>query len=80
MKIVDDDTIDLLKTVCVAGGVRPGFNGDSNARLEQLAAAGLLDSVEIPSDQPTTRIPRRLYRPTELGRAMFRKLSDKDAA
>lgn len=77
---MDEDTINLLKTICVAGGMRPGFDGNSNARLEQLANAGLVDSLEIPTDHPATGIPRRFYRPTEMGRAMFRKLSDTDAA
>jgi hypothetical protein len=30
---MDDDTLDLLKTVCVAGSVRPAFEGNSNERL-----------------------------------------------
>jgi hypothetical protein len=76
--LMDAETINLLKTICVAGGVRPGFDGTSNARLEQLANIGLIDSIEIPTDKATKRSPRRLYRPTELGRAVFRKLSDED--
>jgi hypothetical protein len=75
---MDAETINLLKTICVAGGVRPAFDGTSNARLEQLANIGLIVSLESPTDKATKRSPRRFYRPTELGRAVFRKLSDED--
>jgi len=77
---MDDDTLDLLKTVCVAGGVRPAFEGNSNERLAQLVSAGLLESVKMPSGDPKRTVARRNYRPTESGRAIFRKLSEKGAA
>jgi len=37
----------LLQTVCAAGGARAGFNGDANARLEQLVEEGLLDASPL---------------------------------
>jgi hypothetical protein len=77
---MDDDTLSLLKTVCVAGRARPAFNCNSNERLDELASAGLLEVLQVPGQDPKRTVPRRYYRPTETGRAMFRKLSEKGAA
>jgi hypothetical protein len=76
---MDDDTQNLLKTVCVAGGVRPAFDGNSNERLDQLVRAGLLEVVDILSEGPKRKGRRRYYRPTESGRALCRTLSVKGA-
>jgi len=76
---MDDDTLNLLKTVCAAGRARSAFNDNSNERLEQLENAGLLDLVSAPSEDPNTPAPRSFYRPTKTGRAMCRELSDEDA-
>jgi len=71
---VDDQTISVLKTVCVAGGARPGFNQDSNARLEWLMEAGLL-TLDKPRIKETTAVrSRQFYRPTKKGMEMFRTL------
>jgi hypothetical protein len=77
---MDDDTLNLLKTVCAAGSAYPAFNCSSNERLDDLARAGLLAVVQVPDEDPKRTVPRRYYRPTEMGRAMTRKLSEKDAA
>jgi hypothetical protein len=77
---MDDETISVLKTVCVAGRARSGFNEQSNAQLDQLVQAGLLDVVQAVGADPRTRIPRRYYQPTEKGKAMYRQLSSKGAA
>jgi hypothetical protein len=68
---MDTETISTLKTVCTAGGASPGFNGDSNARLEQLAEDGLLIRVNIPKPKG----PRHAYKPTEKGKDLVRKLA-----
>jgi hypothetical protein len=73
---MDDDTLNLLKTVCAAGRARSAFNDNSNERLEQLENAGLLDLVSAPSENPNTPAPRSFYRPTKMGRAMCRELND----
>ena len=52
----------VLQTVCAAGGARAGFNGDANARLEQLVEEGLLDVANAPH--------RSFYRPTKKGVTM----------
>ena len=62
---MDDDTLDLLKTVCVAGSVRSAFEDNSNERLAQLVSAGLLESAKIPSGDPKRTVAWRNYRPTE---------------
>ena len=80
MTHLDEESINLLRTICVAGSARPGFDGNSNARLEELNKAGLVDSLENPAHQPTKGKPQRLYRPTEMGRAMLRKLLDEGVA
>jgi hypothetical protein len=76
---MDDDTLNLLKTVCAAGRARSAFNDNSNERLEQLENAGLLDLISTPSEDPKSPAPRRYYRPTKTGRAMCLELSDKKA-
>lgn len=68
---MDAETISTLKTVITAGGASPGFNGDSNEQLEQLADDGLLVRVNIPK----TKGPRRAYKPTEKGKDLVRKLA-----
>lgn len=77
---MDDETLSVLKTVCVAGRARAGYNEQSNDQLEQLVQAGLLDVVHAASADPKTRIPRRYYQPTEKGKAMYLQLSGKGAA
>jgi hypothetical protein len=68
--IMDAETISTLKTVCTAGQASSGYNGDSNARLEQLAKDGFLVVVNLAK----TKGPRRAYQPTEKGREIVRKL------
>lgn len=77
---MDDESLNLLETICVAGRARPAFNCDSNERLDQLVAAGLLEVLEVPGQDPKRTVPRLYYRPTETGRAMCRMLSEKGAA
>jgi hypothetical protein len=73
---MDADTIATLKTVCTAGSARSGFNGDCNARLEQLVEAGLLVLVNLPK----AKSPRSAYQPTAKGEELFRQLSKQGAA
>lgn len=61
---MDQETMNLLKTVCAAGGARAGFNGDANARLEQLVEEGLLDLAKQPHSH------RSFYRPTKKGASL----------
>jgi hypothetical protein len=68
---MDAETISALKTVCTAGGASAGFNGDSNARLEQLADDGLLVRVNVPK----TKSPRHAYKPTEKAKDLVRKMA-----
>jgi len=74
--LMDTETISALKTVCTAGQASSGFNDESNARLEQLAAEGLLLAVNPPKHKG----PRRAYRPTEKGKEVVRKLAAHGAA
>jgi hypothetical protein len=71
VNIMDAETISTLKTVCTAGQASSGFNGDSNAQLEQLAQDGLLVLVSVTK----TKGPRRAYKPTEKGKEVVRKLA-----
>ena len=64
----------LLQTVCAAGGARAGFNGDANARLEQLVKEGLLD-VASPLNAHCS-----FYRPTKKGVTMVKTLQVAEAA
>jgi len=73
---MDAETISTLKTVCTAGHASPGFNGDCNARLEQLAEEGFLVVVNVAK----AKGPHSAYKPTEKGKEMFRTLSRKGAA
>jgi len=68
---MDAEMISTLKTVCTAGTAGPGFNEDSNARLEQLADEGLLVRVTIPK----TKGPRRAYKPTEKAKDLVCKMA-----
>jgi hypothetical protein len=78
---MDDDTLSLLRTVCVAGRARASYDGNSNARLEKLVEEGLLLEVNVANASGgSARSPRRHYQPTEQGRAMFLSLSEKGAA
>jgi hypothetical protein len=77
---MDDDTSSLFKTVCVAGCASPGFNGDSNARLDQLVDAGLLNVANPQTEAPKTELPRRYYRPSEMGISLYRQMKEKGAA
>jgi hypothetical protein len=63
-KPMDKETMSVLQTVCAAGGARAGFNGDANARLEQLVEEGLLDIAKAPHAH------RSFYRPTKKGVTM----------
>lgn len=65
---MDSETINLLQTVCAAGAARASFNGDANARLEQLVEEGLLDVASAPHAH------RSLYRPTKKGVTMVETL------
>jgi len=67
---MDQETISVLRTVCVAGGARSGFNCDANARLDLLVEAGLLTVVEHPEPEPGKIARRRFYRPTSKGVTM----------
>ena len=73
---MDAETISTLKTVCTAGRASSGFNGDCNARLEQLVADGFLVVVSVAK----AKNPSRAYKPTEKGKEMFRKFSVPGAA
>ncbi len=73
---MDAETISTLRTVCTAGRASSGFNGDCNARLEQLVAEGFLVVVNV----ARAKGPRSAYKPTEKGKEMFRTLSHKGAA
>ena len=68
---MDAETISTLKTVCTAGSAASGFNGDSNARLEQLEKEGFLVAVNVAK----SKSPRSAYKPTEKGKELFRQLS-----
>lgn len=76
---MDEDTLSLLKTVCAAGRARAGYDGNANARLDNLVEEGLLDVVSAAAPS-SSKVPRRYYQPTEQGRAMLRQLSEKGAA
>jgi len=76
---MDSETLNLLKTVCVAGRAGAGFDGQTNARLEDLAQSGLLQETTNPPGSPMSKPPRRSYRPTEKGRALVR-MSETGAA
>jgi hypothetical protein len=73
---MDAETISTLKTVCTAGRATSGFNGDCNARLEQLVEDGLLVLVNA----PRSKGPRSAYKPTEKGKELFRQLNQQGAA
>jgi hypothetical protein len=77
---MDDDTLNLLKTVCAAGRARAGYDGNSNDRLEKLVDEGLLAVVSAAGSGGASRAPRISYQPTEQGRAMLRQLTEKGAA
>jgi len=71
---MDTETMSLLQTVCAAGGARAGFNGESNARLEQLVDEGLLDVAN------PLNAHRSFYRPTKKGVTMVKTLQVSEAA
>jgi hypothetical protein len=73
---MDAEMIATLKTVCTAGHASSGFNGDCNARLEQLVEDGLLVVVNVAK----AKGPRSAYKPSEKGQELFRQLSRKGAA
>lgn len=74
---MDAETISTLRTVCTAGRASSGFNGDSNARLEQLVAEGFLIVVDT---APKTKGPRLAYQPTEKGKELLHQLGRKGVA
>ena len=71
---MDDDTLNLLKTICAAGRAREAYDDNSNARLEQLTKEGLLVAVDSATAGHRTRASRRSYQPTERARALLRHL------
>jgi hypothetical protein len=73
---MDAETASTLKTVCVAGHAREGYNGEVNERLDQLTDMGLL----VVGYAPGLLAQRRAYQPTEKGRAVWKQLVDKDVA
>jgi hypothetical protein len=73
---MDAETISTLRIVCTAGRASSGYNGDCNARLEQLAEDGFLVVVNVMQ----AKGPHSAYKPTEKGQEMFRRLSHKGAA
>ncbi len=73
---MDAESISTLRTVCTAGRASSGFNGDVNARLEQLAAEGFLVVVNT----PRTKAPRRAYKPTEKAKELLHQLAHQGAA
>jgi len=77
---MDDETLNLLRTVCVAGRARAAYDANSNARLERLVEEGLLTIVNAAGAGLSSRPSRRQYQPTEQGRAMLRQLGEKGAA
>ena len=77
---MDNETLSLLKTVCAAGRARPGYDGDSNARLDKLVDEGLLAIVNSAASGTSSNLPRRHYQPTEQGRDMLRRLSEQGVA
>ncbi len=76
---MDGETIAVLRTVCVAGQIRSGFNGDCNARLEQLVKDGLLIVVETPLGN-RKKGAQRSYRPTESGLKFSKTLIEEGVA
>jgi len=79
---MDDDTLNLLRTVCAAGRARASYDGNANERLEKLVQEGLLREVSaaVVAGVSSKSTPRRHYQPTEQGRAMLRHLNEKGAA
>ena len=73
---MDAETISTLRTVCTAGRASSGFNGDCNARLEQLVEDGFLVVVNVAK----AKGPRNAYKPTDKGKEMVRELAHKGAA
>jgi hypothetical protein len=76
---MDNESLDLLKTVCAAGRARAAYDENSNARLEELVKEGLLAEVGTNAGNTST-MPRRSYKPTERGHAVIRRRSGKGAA
>ena len=78
---MDHETLNLLHTVCVAGGARAAFNDDANARLDLLVEAGLLAIADplTPETQPAAR-RHRFYRPTKKGVTMLAAIQAHGAA
>jgi hypothetical protein len=70
----------VLRTVCVAGGARGGFNCDANARLDLLVEAGLLTVAEHPEPETGKVARRRFYRPTSKGVTMAQAVKTHGAA
>jgi hypothetical protein len=78
---MDRETINVLETVCVAGGARAGFNDDANARLELLVEAGLLAVADPPhTETGTPARRRRFYKPTSKGVTMCQAYKTHGAA
>ncbi len=71
---MDDDTLNLLKTVCAAGRAREGYDDNANEKLEQLVHDGLLVTVDSAAASRTTKAERRHYQPTERARTLLRDL------
>lgn len=77
---MDDETISVLKTVCVAGGARSGYSEESNARLEELVDAGFLTETDEPDPSPYRALHHRFYRPTKKGVTLVQKLKETGVA
>lgn len=65
--------LDLLETVCAAGHARAAVESEAHTGLEELRKAGLLQVDD--SLGATLQHFTPLYRPTEAGQALWRKLS-----
>ena len=72
---MNDETKSLLKTVYVAHRVRAGFNGNCNARLEDLVEAGLMYASV---DSAPKRLGPRVYQLTTEGEALAPKLLEEE--
>ena len=77
---MDQETMSVLRTVCVAGGARGGFNCDANARLDLLVEAGLLTVAENSEPETGKVARRRFYRPTSKGVTMAQAVKAHGAA
>jgi diacylglycerol kinase family enzyme len=73
---MDSEIASTLKTVCAAGSASEGFIGETNEELNQLTDMGLL----IVAYAAGLLARRRVYKPTEKGRALCKQIVEKDVA